>query len=117
MREDLPHRRDCWRFPIEFNGQHFTVQISLFDDGRPAETFVTGLKSGSDVQHLSRDGAILLSLALQYGAPVDVVRKSLARDEQENPSSLIGAIADAIVHEAFWFKSLKDMQSEGGAAE
>lgn len=107
-RKSLPNRRESWRFPLEFRGQHFTVQISLFEDGRPAEAFVTGTKSGSDVQHLSRDGAILLSLALQYGTPLDVIRKSLARDEDETPSSLIGAIADVIGPEAFWFKSLKD---------
>lgn len=99
MRERLSNRRGCHTFQVRFGNQDFVIGVGAFGDGRPAEAFVTGPKAGTDVQSLSRDGAILLSIALQYGAPLDDIRHAMSRDERENPTSFLGALVDAVAAE------------------
>ena len=99
MRQTLPQRRLCHTFQLEYYGTKFDVSVGLFDDGRPAEAFVTGSKAGSEVQALSRDGAILLSLALQHGCPIDIIKGALTRTSQGAPQSFIGAMVDRIIEE------------------
>jgi len=95
-RQLLPNRREARTFGLNWYGTDFTVSIGLFADGMPAECFVTGAKSGVEVQSLSRDGAILLSLALQYGAPLDVIAHSITRNPDGSPQSFIGALVESI---------------------
>ena len=51
------------------------LTVGLFDDGRPGEVFIKIAKHGSTVSGLVDTIAVLTSLALQYGVPVE----SLAR--------------------------------------
>ena len=44
-----------------------------------------------------RDGAILISLALQFGAPVETLRHAMTRDDSEAAASPLGALLDLIV--------------------
>lgn len=44
----------------------------------------------------ARDAAILASIALQYGVPLDVLRKALLRDQRGNASTPIGTALDLI---------------------
>lgn len=45
----------------------------------------------------AQDAAVVCSLALQYGVPLDVIRKALMRDSQGRPSGPLGAALDLIV--------------------
>jgi hypothetical protein len=47
-------------------------------------------------QPIARDGAVLLSLALQYGAELENIRSAITRDEQGAPSSVVGAVIDRL---------------------
>ncbi|MCY4480440.1 MAG: hypothetical protein OXB97_11150 [Rhodospirillales bacterium] len=66
------------------------------DDGDPLEVFLrpASARSGSDLQFLADDAAIILSLCLQYGVPIDVIGKSLSRQQGYRPASLLAAVAD-----------------------
>ena len=80
-RARLPNRRGAELIDFEYAGRKWTACIGRFEDGRPAEVFIEGPKD-SPFLALARDAAILTSIALQFGAPLAVVRHALAgRDE------------------------------------
>jgi len=79
VRERLPDRRECEGFDVEALGLRFHTTIGRYDDGRLAEIFITNHKAGSMAGILASDSAVLCSIALQHGVPVDVIRKALMR--------------------------------------
>ena len=97
-RRNLPQRRASVNFDIEFGGigRSYQITVGFYSDGCIGEVFVNGGKSGQDAEAIARDGAILLSLALQYGADLANIKSALTRSEQGNPSSIIGAVVDQL---------------------
>lgn len=97
-RQALPQRRHCETFEIDFGGltKRHTVTVGYYDDGRPGEVFITGGKSGEMVEAIARDGAILLSMALQYGADIHAVKGAITRDSFDKPMSIVGAVVDRL---------------------
>jgi hypothetical protein len=97
-RETLPARRHCETFELEFGGLHkpHTVSVGFYQDGRPAEVFITGGKSGELVDALARDFAVLVSLALQHNVPLKTISHALTRDTQNQPMSIAGAVVDRL---------------------
>jgi len=63
--------------------------------GRLIEAFISSGKPGSALEAAARDAAVLISLALQYGAPLDELRAAVTRGDKGEPSSVIGAALDA----------------------
>jgi hypothetical protein len=98
-RRRLPNRRNCETFDIESSSMPFTVTISRFEDGSLGEIFVSNHKNGSHADVSARDAAIIASVALQYGAPVDVLRKALIRDSRGNASGPLGVALDLLARE------------------
>ena len=98
QRRDLPQRRASVNFDIEFGGigRAYQITVGFHGTGEIGEVFVDGGKSGQDAEAIARDGAILLSLALQYGAALANIRTAITRDEQGNASSIIGAVVDQL---------------------
>ena len=70
------------------------------DDGTHGEVFISGGKSGEAVEAIARDGAVLLSLALQYGVDLANIRSAITRDGQAEPSTIIGAVVDRLSEES-----------------
>jgi hypothetical protein len=95
-REGLPNRRACESFGFEDGGMKYTASIASYSDGRLAEVFVSNHKSGSDADAAAKDSAVVCSIALQFGVPVEIIRKALLRDPRGNPSSPLGAALDII---------------------
>lgn len=95
-RSILSARRAVETFNLRHDSMPFIVSIGFYDDGRPGEVFVTGTKVGSSVEAVSRDGAILISLAIQHGVPIETIRHAITRNSQNEPSSIIGAIVDRL---------------------
>jgi hypothetical protein len=62
-----------------------------------AEVFLNAGKSGEQSQTLARDSAILLSLALQHGVPLEEIGHALTRNADGSPSGPIGALVDLMV--------------------
>jgi len=97
----LPDRRVAETFELEIAGLRYTVTIGRFPDGRVGELFLSNHKSNSAADVNARDSAIAASLALQYGADIETIRKALCRDTRGHPSSPLGCALDRIAeHEA-----------------
>ena len=95
IRERLPNRRASISFGFECNGLKYTATVS-FRDGHLAEIFLGNRKSGSHSDAAAKDSAVVCSIALQYGVPVEVIRKALLRDAQGRASSPLGCALDAL---------------------
>lgn len=69
----------------------------------PGEIFLFGAKDGSDLAALCADGSVLVSIALQYGCPIEVLAEAIGRAPIEvdgpavRPVSILGAALDAIL--------------------
>jgi ribonucleoside-diphosphate reductase alpha chain len=99
-RQRLPNRRASETFGLECAGLAYVATISRFDDGRLAEIFLTNHKSGSGSDTAARDAAITCSLALQFGADVETIRRALCRDNRGNATGPLGVALDMLTNEA-----------------
>ncbi|MDP3769304.1 MAG: vitamin B12-dependent ribonucleotide reductase, partial [Dehalococcoidia bacterium] len=71
-----PDERRSITHKFRVGEQEGYVTVGLFDDGHPGEVFITISKEGSTIRGLMDSVAVLTSLALQYGVPLeDLVRK------------------------------------------
>jgi hypothetical protein len=95
-RNRLPNRRNNETFTLEVAGLHYTCTISRFPDGRVGEIFLTNTKPSSQSDVNARDSAVAASMALQFGCPLEVLRRALLRDSHGRPSTPLGAALDAI---------------------
>jgi hypothetical protein len=96
-RRTLPNRRPLELQDIVFNGRPYVVGIGRFHDGAPAEVFIDQDKpSCDDICHVSRDAAVTLSIALQFGTPISAVRSAVTRNPDGSPASLIGMVVDML---------------------
>jgi hypothetical protein len=93
-RERLPDRRRSETFELECAGLRYTATIARFRDGRIAEIFLSNHKSNSAADTAARDAAIVTSIALQFGADVETIRKALCRDSHGRASGSLGATLD-----------------------
>jgi len=96
MRRVLPQRRAAVTFDLRFWSQLFTVTVGLYPDGTLGEVFIAGGKTGQDIQSTARDAAVVLSLALQHGTPIETIRHAITRDGFGAAASILGAIVDAL---------------------
>jgi len=96
VRRRLPNRRASETFAVECAGLNYTATISRFADGRLAEVFLTNHRATSDAGAAASDSAVLASIALQYGVPVDVLRKALMRDSRGQPRTPLGVVLDML---------------------
>lgn len=95
-RTRLPNRRGSETFGLECAGLSYTCTISRFADGRVAEVFLSNHKNGSHADTAARDAAICASIAFQYGADLETIRKALCRDGRGNASGPLGAALDIV---------------------
>jgi hypothetical protein len=97
-RRTLDQRRACETFSIDWAGfsMPHKVTIGFYNDGRIGEVFINGGKSGEAVEAIARDGAVLLSLALQYGVPMQDIAHAITRDSRDQPQTIVGAIVDML---------------------
>src|SRR5262245_7634091 len=96
-RERLPYRRASVIFEVEAFDLPFMVSASKYSDGRLAEIFVTNHRAGSAAGIMASDAAIAASRALQFGCPVEVLRKALSRDSTGRASSPLGVALDLLL--------------------
>ena len=74
----------------------YTCTVGSFRDGRVAEIFLGNHKTNSSADTNARDSAIVASLALQYGADIETIRKALCRDSHGRASGPLGAALDRL---------------------
>lgn len=80
-RRPLPARRQSFNQKFELGSFRWYVTWSHYPDGSPAEVFLSTAKTGEMLRWMASDAAIATSLALQYGAPAEVLRAALVRGE------------------------------------
>lgn len=96
-RQRLPNRRFHETFSIEHWGMTYKIGLGRYnDDGTIHEVFINCGRTGEQAETLARDSAILLSLLLQYGVPVEAIKKSITRNIDGTPTGPIGAIIDIL---------------------
>jgi hypothetical protein len=95
-RQRLPNRRLAETFELEVAGLRYTCTVGRFSDGRLAEVFLSNHKSNSAADTSARDSAIVFSIAVQFGAHPEVIRRALSRDSQGRALGLLGTALDLI---------------------
>jgi hypothetical protein len=96
-RERLPNRRRCETFEFHHAGHFFTLSAGFYADGRTAEIFISANQTGSAIEAIARDAAIVTSIALQSGADLGVISGALTCNHDGGPATLLGAALDAIL--------------------
>jgi hypothetical protein len=96
-RDRLPNRRAALSTSFEREGARFEMTAGFYQDGRLGEIFLSADRANSLLDFLMSDAAILASLALQYGAPLDEIRAALKRDVRGVAASPIGEALDRLV--------------------
>ena len=82
-RRRLPDERPAVTHKFRVGEQEGYITVGLYDDGSPGEVFVKISKEGSTVSGLTDAIAILTSIALQYGVPLDKLAEKLERTHFE----------------------------------
>jgi hypothetical protein len=95
-RRRLPNRRSSVTFNFECASLRYSCTASWFDTGELGEVFLGNHRADSHADACAREAAILASIALQFGAPLDILRKALLRDQRGNASTPIGVALDKI---------------------
>jgi ribonucleoside-diphosphate reductase alpha chain len=67
----LPDTRPSVTHKFSISGHEGYITVGLYPDGRPGEVFIKMAKQGSTVSGLVDTIAVLTSLALQYGVPIE----------------------------------------------
>jgi ribonucleoside-diphosphate reductase alpha chain len=93
-RRRLPNRRPSITLNFQCGPHHYTATISYFPGtNRLAEIFL-----GNGRAAAAKDSAVVASLALQFGVPLETIRRALLRDPRDVASSPLGVALDLIAH-------------------
>jgi hypothetical protein len=100
-RRRLANRRNLETFAIaDRDGHRWKIGLGReIGSSEVLEVFVNAQKVNSTADVLASDGAILMSLLIQYGHPVAEIAKSMKRNPDGSPSSPLGRAA-ALINEA-----------------
>ena len=98
-RQRLPNRRLAETFNFEADGLHYVASIGRFAMG-VGEIFLGNHRANSAADTTARDSAIACSIALQFGADIEVVRRALCRDAQGRALGPLGVALDLIAESA-----------------
>jgi ribonucleoside-diphosphate reductase alpha chain len=114
-RRRLPDERRSITHKFSIAGHEGYVTVGMFEDGEPGELFVVMAKEGSVVSGLMDSFATAISLALQYGVPLQVLVDKFSHTRFE-PSGFTGnpqiPIAKSITDYIFRWLSLKFLSAE-----
>lgn len=74
------------------DGIKYICSYSLFEDNSLAEIFIYAGKIGSSVNVMARDLAVVTSLALQWGVPLQTLREALEQELDGTPKGPLGRL-------------------------
>jgi hypothetical protein len=102
-RRRLADRRSHETIAIEHDGQRYKVGlgrelvcIERARLGPVVEVFLNAQKVNSPIDVLVSDGAILMSMLLQYGCPADAIHHAMKRNQDGSPASPLGRAAQLL---------------------
>lgn len=82
-RRRLPDERRSITHRFSVGGHKGYITVGLYDDGRPGEMFITMNKEGSVMSGLVHSLSASVSIALQYGVPLDALVNKFAHTRFE----------------------------------
>lgn len=101
IRNPLPPRRYHETIQLEHWGLKYVTGLGRADPRSPVtEVFINCGRSGEQSETLASDSAVILSIALQYGVPIEALRRAITRDPDGQPSGPMGRIIDLIANES-----------------
>src|SRR5919204_1229814 len=83
VRRKLPDERRAITHKFDIQGHEGYITVGTYDDGTPGEIFLVMSKEGSTISGLMDAFATSISLALQYGVPLEVLVKKFAHTRFE----------------------------------
>lgn len=95
-RRTLPNRRPLETFTFELDGMRYTASAGFFETGGLAELFLRAGKPGCAIEVASHDAAVVVSLALQFGTPLNAIRKALTKLPDGAAAGPLGRALDLI---------------------
>jgi ribonucleoside-diphosphate reductase alpha chain len=117
LRRHLPDERRALTHHFSLAGQEGYLTVGVYEDGRPGELAITMAKEGSTISGLMDAFATAVSLALQYGAPLEVLCSKFTHMRFE-PSGWSGnpkiGYAKSIIDYVFRWLELKFLKCEQG---
>jgi len=118
VRRRLPDERHSLTHHFSVGGQEGYVTIGLYEDGLPGEMFIRMSKEGSTVSGLMDSFATAVSLALQYGVPLQVLCNKFSHTRFE-PSGWSGSpqigYAKSLMDYLFRWIELRFLKAEQGS--
>ncbi|MBI5609556.1 MAG: vitamin B12-dependent ribonucleotide reductase [Deltaproteobacteria bacterium] len=121
-RKKLSDERQALTHKFSIAGHEGYITVGMYEDGSPGEVFITMAKEGSTLSGLLDAFATAISLALQYGVPLQVLADKFTATRFE-PSGFTGnrdiPMAKSITDYIFRWMALKfldrgDAELEGG---
>jgi ribonucleoside-diphosphate reductase alpha chain len=82
-RHRLPDTRQAITHKFDIAGHEGYITVGLYEDGSPGELFITMAKEGSTIGGLMDTIGTLVSLAFQYGVPIETLVKKFAHQRFE----------------------------------
>ncbi len=120
VRRRLPDERRAITHKLSIGGHEGYITVGMYDDGKPGEIFITMSKEGSVVAGLMDGFATAISMALQYGVPLEALCSKFSHMRFE-PSGYTNnkeiPIAKSILDYIFRWLDLKFMADKRGVAE
>jgi ribonucleoside-diphosphate reductase alpha chain len=120
VRHRLPEERRAITHKFSIGGHDGYITVGMYEDGQPGEIFITMSKEGSVVSGLMDGFATAISMALQYGVPLEVLCSKFSHMRFE-PSGYTSnkeiPIAKSILDYIFRWLSLKFLADKRGASE
>jgi len=117
VRRRLPDERQSLTHHFSIGGQEGYVTVGLYEDGLPGEMFIRMAKEGSTVSGLMDSFATAVSLALQYGVPLQVLCNKFSHTRFE-PSGWSGnpkiGYAKSLMDYLFRWLELRFLKGEQG---
>ena len=83
FRKRLPQTRQSLTHKFDVAGHEGYLTVGLYEDGQPGELFITMAKEGSTVGGLMDAFGTCISMALQYGVPLDTLIKKFSHSRFE----------------------------------
>lgn len=95
-RNKLPSRRPSENFNLEVGGMKYVATVGYDPTGKPAEIFINSVRMSSFADVNASDAAVAVSLALQHGVPVDILRTAMKRNGDGTAQGPLGEALDRL---------------------